>query len=151
MKKILLLGLVLSFAFVACKKDDDKPDEIPTPLPTYPQGQYRLNKIEFRDSTNLLVETFIINPDSAQYFYYNLGQFTKAVTVTPTECLPTWQDFLSTVGFSTYDSTQFFGINNTMKMHFYLGWQTSGLGDPEFMYYYLSKTSYAQADTVNCN
>ncbi len=151
MKTLLLLGLSVSLTFIACKKDDDKQVEIPTQVPTYPQGQYRLNKIEFRDSTNQLVETFNINPDSAQYFYYNLGQFTKAVKVVPTDCLPTWQDFLNSVQFSTYDSTQFFGINNSIIMHFYLGFQSSGFGDPEFMYYYLTKTTYAPADSVNCN
>ncbi len=152
MKRFLLFGgLIALLGFVACKDDEDDPI-IPTPLPTFPSGQYKVAKIEFRDSTNQLVQTFTQPNDSTQYLYYNaLGQFAKAVRVKPTECIDNWTDFTNSLGFATYDSTQFFPPLNIIKLHFYVGWQSAGFGDEEYLFYYLTKSSYLQADTVSCN
>jgi hypothetical protein len=98
-----------------------------------------------------VVQTFTQPADSSQYLYYSaLGQFTKAVTVKPTECIDNWTDFVNSTPF-VYDSTQFLPPLNLVILHYYVGWQTAGLSDEEYLYYYLTKSTYLQADTVTCN
>jgi len=152
MKKILLIGGLLALGFVACKKDDNDDSTVPAPLPTFPTGQYKISKVEFRDTNNQVITTNILPPDSSMYCYYNaLGQFTKAVRVHPTECNADWAAFIAAGGSATYDSTQFFPSANGLIMYYYLGFQSQGFLDYEYMRYYLTKTNYLPADTVTCN
>jgi len=150
MKKLLLIILLAVLGFVACKKNEDVPN-YPRALPVVPWGQYRLDKMEFRNSNHQLIEIITQSNDSTQYFYYKeAGQFKKVIRVQPHECIENWSDFMNTfVGSITYDSTQFIPSVNGVILHFYLGWQ--GIDDREYLFYYLSKTDYIPADTVSCN
>lgn len=149
MKKLLLMGMFAILGFVACKKDDDSNN--PISLPSHPRGQYRLEKIEFRNSNHQLIETIKESTDSTQYFYYeNSGQFKKVVRMQPSECFESWAAFMGDfVGSTTYDSTQYLPPVDGIILHFYLGWQ--GVDDREYLYYFLTKTDKIEVDTVSCN
>lgn len=149
-KFFLFIGGLVILVFSACKEDSDDTNVF-VPLPTVPSGQYRLEKMEFRNSDRQLVEVITPTIDSTQYFYYKtIGEFKKVVTIYPTECIDNWPDFMDTFGgLATFDSTQFFPTVNGIILHFYLGWQ--GVDDREFLLYYLTKSDHFPADTVTCN